>query len=157
MKLRSDFVSNSSSCSFVINDVAAGFAALKEFDILDADDLNEIGVRFTLSEDIFKTLKMPRLESWRDERTHEVFCSCEPYELMQLPKIAIKNLTDLEFECSDCEQQAVFILSLLYEALRIKGVDVDNECSEMDFPSVTSSNCVAAKLLNYIAKSGKIK
>ena len=51
----------------------------------------------------------------------------------------------------------MFTLSLLYEALRIKGVDVDNEHSEMDFPSIDGSDCVAAKLLNYISKSGKRK
>ena len=154
MKTRNDFVSNSSSCSFVINDVAAGLKTLKDFDILDASDMNDLSVNFILSEDVFNALNMPKLESWRDDRSHEVFCRCEPYELLQLPKLAIENLTKLEFQCDDYEQQAVFILSLLFEALRIKGIDVDNDNSEIDFPSVNDSDCVAAKLLNYIARSG---
>ena len=157
MKIRADFVSNSSSCSFIINDVQAGLKALKEFDILGASDISSIGARFTLSEEAFNALSMPELECWRDEREHEVFCSCDPSELLQLPKQALKSLKDLEFQCDDCEQEAVFMLALLYEAFRIKGVDVDNGCSEMDFPSTDDSDCVAAKLLKYISSNRKGK
>ena len=157
MKTRNDYVSNSSSCSFIINDVQAGLKALKEFDILGASDISCIAARFTISEEAFNALNMPELESWRDKIEHAVVCRCDPSELLQLPKQAFKNLKDLEFQCDDCEQEAVFMLALLYEALKIKGVDVDNGCSEMDFPSADDSDCVVAKLLKYISSSGKGK
>ena len=97
MKTRNDFVSNSSSCSFIINDTSAGLKALKELDVLSASDIGCLEVRFILSEDDFKDLDMPRLESWRDESVHEVFCCCKPSELMQLPKKTLKGLKELEF------------------------------------------------------------
>ena len=156
MKTRVDFVSNSSSCSFVISNAVDGIAALKDFGILDANDIDDLRVRFTLDEHIFNALKMPELESWRDDIQHKVFCSCYPSSIIELPKLAIVNMQDLSFECDDCEQHAVFALSLLFEALRIKGVEVCNDESELDFPNIYDSNCIASKLLKYISKRGML-
>ena len=153
MKTRNDFVSNSSSCSFIIKDVAKGVKALESFDVLNCPDMDNVEVTFTLKEDVFKSLNMPRLERWRDDRTHEVFCSCAASELLNLPSLALENLFDLEFQCDDYEQHAVFMLSLLYKALQLNGVEVDDEHSEIEFPDLSDSDCATARLLKYIMKS----
>ena len=93
--------------------------------------MREIVVSFKLHEDIFSKLGMPRLESWRDDRTKEVFCRCEPSELLQLPKLALDSLSRLTFSCSDYEQYSVLILSLMLEVLHTRGIDADDEDSEM--------------------------
>ena len=153
MKVRSDFVSNSSSCSFVIEDVAAGLQALKELDILDANEFMDIEVRFTVDVETFTANKMDRYESWRCDEDNEVHCHCQPSELIQMP-IAIKqHIKSLEFSCEDYNQMAVFILSLLFQTLKIMNVAVNNDNTEMEFPTAEDSGSVVAKLFNYIMKA----
>ena len=123
--------------------------------------MREIAVSFKLHEDIFSKLGMPRLESWRDDRTKEVFCRCEPSELLQLPKLALDNLSRLTFSCSDYEQYSVLILSLMLEVLRIRGIDADDEDSEMLLVSIYNKESVynkkyaMPKLLSCIFNSSK--
>lgn len=151
MKVRSDFVSNSSSCSFVIEDVAAGLQALKELDILDANEFIDIEVRFTVDVETFTANKMDKYESWRGrDEDNEVHCHCQPSELIQMPIAVKQRIKDLEFSCEDYNQMAVFILSLLYQTLQLMDVAVNNDNTEMEFPAADESDSVVAKLFKYI-------
>lgn len=154
MKVRSDFVSNSSSCSFVIEDVAAGLQALKELDILDANEFMDIEVRFIVDVETFTANKMQKYESWRGrDEDNEVHCCCQPSELMQMPVAIKQHIKNLEFSCEDYNQMAVFILSLLYQTLQTMNIAVNNDNSEMGFPTADESDSVVAKLFNYIMKA----
>lgn len=155
MKIRNDFVSNSSSCSFIIEDIAAGLQALKELDILDAYEFNDIEIRFIVNNKTFHANKMDKYESWRDEQYDEVHCSCAAIELVQLPAAIKQNMKNLEFLCDDYNQNASLIVALLYKVLKLMDVSVNNENSEMNFPT-EDSDSIIAKLFKYIMNS-KIK
>ena len=146
MKTRIDFVSNSSSCSFMIADACAGVEMLKDIGIFDEMTIG-ISARFSLSIDDFAKINMPKLKDWTSEDA--VYCSCTPLQLLQLPKQVLECIKDLELTCEDFERQDVFILTLLYEVLKMKGIDVTDENSEMSF---LDNENVAFKLLNYISK-----
>lgn len=149
MKTRIDFVSNSSSCSFMIADACAGVDVLKDIGIFN-EMTNCIRARFSLSVDDFAKFNMPDLEDWRTDDT--VYCGCEPIRILYFPQSLLECIEDLELRCDDYEKQDVFILTLLYEVLKIKGIDVTDENSEMSF---LDNENIAFKLLNYIANLSK--
>ena len=151
MKTREDFVSNSSSCSFVVKDIEHGLSVIEELSILDSMEMDEMDVYFTASLQDAKKHKLEKYESWRDEEEGYVYCRCSCSALASFSSDVTSSFKELWLSCSDCDQGAVFILSLLYEALKSAGVDVSDEDTEISFPSLDDSKSAAAKLINFIS------
>ncbi len=141
MKTRSDFVSNSSSCSFVINDLKAFNEKLrilsrtkdgKNIAIFWMYGLN-IRFNFKNTEDNKKVFKdfMDGYNYDNDEWIYgsgefEKFLSIDPQYYGQLESVEVYAYDDGGYD--DIQK-----LALLYWAMKAEGVDVDNSESEHEF------------------------
>ena len=128
MKTRNDFVSNSSSCSFMLNDVAK-FA--KELDkIVKCDEIpyDMEALNITLygnKEDIENVAKQIAdlheekfnesniYSSWMDKDQYEINATL--HELMNIDKNALMNIRQMNISCDDYNQSEVLYISLLYK------------------------------------------
>lgn len=141
MKTRSDFVSNSSSCSFVINDLKAFNEKLRVLsqteDGKDVDTfwMYGLNIRFNFkntenNKKVFKDF-MDRYTYDNDEWVYgsgefEKFLSIDPQYYNQLESVEVYAYDDGGYD--DIQK-----LALLYWAMRAEGVDVDNSESEHEF------------------------
>lgn len=141
MKTRSDFVSNSSSCSFMINDLKAFNEKLmvlsrtKDGKDVDTFWMYGLNIRFNFknTEDNKKVFKdfIDRYTYGNDELVYghgelEKFFSIDPQCYSQLENIEVYAYDDGGYD--DIQK-----LALLYWAMRAEGVDVDNSESEHEF------------------------
>ena len=125
MKTRTDFVSNSSSCSFVIN---AKRSVLKE--LLDALDQEP---------------------SYYDNFTRDLYIE-DSYDftlsqLENIPDELLQKISSIYITCDDYEQDKVMYLSVLYMFLKNEGVDVDCSDSERDLMFQEGDTSFLGKLL----------
>ncbi len=141
MKTRSDFVSNSSSCSFVINDLKAFNKKLRDLSrTKDGKDIDTfwmygLNIRFNFkntenNKKVFKDF-MDRYTYDNDEWIYgsgefEKFLSIDPQYYSQLESVEVYAYDDGGYD--DIQK-----LALLYWAMRAEGVDVDNTESEHEF------------------------
>lgn len=141
MKIRSDFVSNSSSCSFMINDLKAFNEKLKVLSLtkdgknVDTFWMYGLNIRFNFknTEDNKKVFKdfMDRYTYDNAEFVYgsgdfEKFLSIDPQYYSQLENVEVYAYDDGGYD--DIRK-----IALLYLAMRAEGVDVDNSKSEHEF------------------------
>ena len=141
MKIRTDFVSNSSSCSFVINDLKAFneklkvLSAAKDGNSIDTFWMHDLDIRFNFknTEDNKKVFKdfTDKYTYTNDEWIYgggdfEKFLQIDPQHYGQLDSVGV-------YAYDDCGNEGIQKLALLYWAMRAEGVDVDNSESEHEY------------------------
>ena len=145
MKTRSDFVSNSSSSSFIIVDCIKGVQYLKSLGILDDYSLNDVEVRFEMSRAAYDSMKSElngqfRIsEHWHDDEMSYVSCSMST--LSELPDSVLSSMKNLELSCDDYDSGLTLTLSLMALALKNNGVEIDLSQAEHSLPIADDAIC----------------
>lgn len=138
MKVRIDYVSNSSSSSFVINKDAA--KASKMF-------LDDFGQYLTncYGDSLGETFNIGVTESgledeWHDWMRPEMFaefyiqgkydCETDTHATPKKPE----DIVSLSFECDDWDHTGMMYLVFLYKYFKKFGFEPDTSCSEQTFP-----------------------
>lgn len=157
MKIRADFISNSSSCSFVINDLKAFneklkvLSAAKDGNGIDTLWMYDLHIRFNFknTEDNKKVFKdFTYIYTYVDDEwiygsgDFEKFLNIDPQYYSQLGNVEV-------YAYDDCGNEEVQKLALLYWAMRAEGVDVDNSDSEREYKLFPD---VPAQLVNSAVK-----
>lgn len=131
MKERYDFVSNSSSCSFVVNDSVKFKYAVNELGG-NAYDLEGIEAYVECKpehKDYFKSKEdLMRYDPWE----YDDICrfSASIYGILDMNDDELSMIDMIELQCDDFDTGHVFLLSLLKKALENMGVPVSSENSE---------------------------
>lgn len=141
MKIRSDFVSNSSSCSFIVHDINAFKEKFKVLsstkDGKDVDTLWTYGLNVSFN---FKNTKENKkvFKDFIDGYTYtdgewiygsgdfEKFLKIDPQYYGQLDNFNV-------YAYNDCDNNDIQKLTLLYWAMIAEGVDIDNSTSEHEY------------------------
>ena len=139
MKTRQDFVSNSSSCSFVVNNP-------KNFikKIMDKLDIKDITA--SLYDSMFDNIEVgiPK-NSNKDDWDYYDWSSFNSF-FIENAKNDFKNIKEISFMCDDYDTKAVMRLIMLYHAFKNLGFNVSCEDSERDFIDIDNSNELFYKL-----------
>lgn len=155
MKTRTDFVSNSSSCSFVINDVKKTVACLKSIngDGYIPSELDELDLRIYAKRSVLKELldALDREPSYYDNFTGDLDIE-DSYDftlsqLENIPDELLQKISSIYITCDDYEQDKVMYLSVLYMFLKNEGVDVDCNDSEQELMFQEGDTSFLGKLL----------
>jgi len=146
MKTRDDFVSNSSSCSFVVNDIASFRAKLAELcrddsrDFLDLWWLNSLSVKFEFDNCEENREKFKSLSSFFDfiyENDNEppalVSTSMMFDQLLSAKEEDLALMKDIRIEAAMCDSDSLNSLAFLFYAMKSCKIDVDNSSSEQSF------------------------
>lgn len=155
MKTRTDFVSNSSSCSFVIKDVKNALTAIKSLGTdgfipyeLDDIDLHVYAKRSVIKE-LFDILE--RTPSHYDDFNHnlddEDSYGFNLSALESIPDSIMQKIDYIYLQCDDYEQTKVLYLSVLYMFLKNEGVDVDCSDSEHELMFQDGDTSFLGKML----------
>lgn len=162
MKTRADFVSNSSSCSFVIRDVKGALAVIKTlgtdgFVPSELDDLIlRIYAKRSVLRDFITTLDKP-LE-YDDFSQHLDDVDSYDFSLSMLESIPDNLLQKIDYvylTCDDYEQEKVLYLSVLYMFLKNEKVDVDAIDSERPLMFQDNDDSFLGQLMRRAFKSNE--
>jgi len=136
MKIRNDFVSNSSSCSFVIRDNAAQAAKmfLEDFGSFINGSWDPMGESMNIG---FK-LDSESEDMWRTWQSPEQFVStfseaCFDDEEEQAEKHDVSSIDELAFECDDYDHSSMTYLTLMYRYFDKFGFKPDASETEHEF------------------------
>lgn len=137
MKIRTDYVSNSSSSSFVIRKDAAKAAKmfLEDFGDCIYGAFNPLGE--TMNVGVLTTKSGP--DDWFDWSSPEKFCGDYihgPYDGCTDTHADPKNpddITEIGFECDDWDKAGMGYLAFLYKYFKKFGFEPDDSDSEKDF------------------------
>ena len=155
MKTRTDFVSNSSSCSFVINDIKKTVQCLKSIngDGYIPSEFDELNLRIYAKRSVLKELldALDQEPSYYDNFTRDLYIE-DSYDftlsqLENIPDELLQKISSIYITCDDYEQDKVMYLSVLYMFLKNEGVDVDCSDSERDLMFQEGDTSFLGKLL----------
>ena len=130
MKTREDYVSNSSSCSFIINDPVKFKHAVNELGCNDGYDLHDLDVRIECSPEDRKFFEDNDIASNIWEYDGKCRFSTGIESIFALDDNDLKKIKLIELQCDDYETGNLFMLSVLKKALENMGVPVDSSESE---------------------------
>lgn len=139
MKIRSDFVSNSSSCSFMVNDIKAFMAKLNELSrntkdsAIDTWWLNDISISFYI-ENTAKNKMMfkPFLKYYsNNDYDKDIYVSGCLDMLFELDKEAYSSMKNISiYSYGEYRDNSIDKLVVLYMAMKASGIDIDCSRSE---------------------------
>lgn len=131
MKIRNDFVSNSSSCSFIILDPLKFKEALVKFGGDYMWELKDFEIRAECAlsnRDAFKDIIKDDSYGYEYDCKYRFPISID--ELFSLSDDKYSLISSIEFQCDDFNTSHVFMLSILKKALENMEVSVTSEYSE---------------------------
>lgn len=143
MKTRFDFVSNSSSCSFIVNDMESFMSTLKKLSTssrygLDTWWMNGFNVSFNFQNTSENRLAFKNFVNnhydYNDINDKTLYVNCDFEQLFSIDKSNYSQMKDISvYANTDDSKDTNARLALLYWAMKAENVDVDNSCSEREF------------------------